>query len=718
MGKEKQNLSNEEILEKVKERRNKRARRVARSRWLKNLIWWLFGVFSSFFILFGVVAVFVCAIPVNTIVEMTTGKEDNSDIFSERVLEDSVLSLGMNVADYNVGDLPVLKNAIIAIFPEYTEYKKPSEFNPKADGVDVSNLYVKLGDQYIVAFTETGEYQAYANAESALYKRNTQNLDKLLFEYLAIEGTPDRTDSEFNARIYYYKTADGKYKRAFKDNNAFETGVDENTQLYLIDLDDVPFADFTDIGLDRIKNIELVSLFKALNLSSFVEEEDDEGRVTPTLVSEFLGNMTIGGVQDMSFGDRLNSISLSSVFSISGNEDLYNIIVDVSNHEKEESEWITAEEVTVGTLTNDFNVGAIKLSTVLIPEDNQKLYDILVPAVQSKEGYVGTATAENIVIDDLKGLNIDGIELVSVLPYSNDNAKLYDILLDVTGVETVEELTVEDMTTFNTDNIHLTSVISDTPENATLYNILCDATGKSKADIIINDLSGFSTDNVKLTTVLAENSGNAKLFDVLRDVTGATSNDQIVVGDLETFDTEKIRLSTVFDHSNHNAIIAELLAQEDPEDPATYVTVGNIDDKIDNLDFGTIYGVECFVEYNGEDKARYTLDGEDYVLDPNGEYVISQEAGIWLFLMYEMEDGDGNGTGDIDENGDALRFNKTHLAVRDMSSNIMNLSDYVLHATVKQFVECGMLTGPYHDDLMKMRIDTVITTLNDTFVTP
>ena len=80
--------------EKRKARRARKAERTLRLRWLKNLLWWLTGVISSFAILAGGIFVGIKVIPLKTYLG-----EDNGYVSNE-MAESSALDAILNIGKY------------------------------------------------------------------------------------------------------------------------------------------------------------------------------------------------------------------------------------------------------------------------------------------------------------------------------------------------------------------------------------------------------------------------------------------------------------------------------------------------------------------------------------------------------------------------------------------------------------------------------------------
>ena len=283
----------------------------------------------------------------------------------------------------------------------------------------------------------------------------------------------------------------------------------------------VTIADLSGLNFDNIYLTDVLEetgneqLFKILRSAAGLA---DDARVT-------VNNLT-----NLDF----NNISLADVLSETGNEKLYTILKRAAGLGAEDT-------ITIGNLkTLDFD--NIYLTDVIEEAGNEQLFKILRSAA-------GLEASAPVTIANLSGLNFDNIYLTDVLTPGPNNAKLYAILSDVTG-EAEAAITVHHLSSFDTDNIHLSKIIA--PEsNAKLYNILIDASGVASAyDITVGSLSGssFNIDNIKLSTVLDRTSAavtdNLVLKSLLYNPDGMP-NDEVTLGNIAEEMNNK-KLSEIF----------------------------------------------------------------------------------------------------------------------------------------------------------------------------
>ena len=269
-------------------------------------------------------------------------------------------------------------------------------------------------------------------------------------------------------------------------------------------------------------------------------------------------------------------------------------------------------EITVGELET-LNPDRIALSIFIdAPADvddpnttidetqvNKTLYDILLQSlvIKNENGEVITSPAyKDIKLNHLNNFNVDKILLNTVMPKTSANAKLYDILKDITGKD-YTAVSLEDLKTFNTDKILLNTVMPKTGANDKLYDILKDITGKDYTAVSLEDLKNFNTDNILLNTVMPKTSGNVKLYDILKDITGKDYT-EVSLYDLKVFKTEKILLNTVMPKTSANTKLYDILKDITGKD-YTEVSLGDLESfNTDNILLNTVVPYDA--EKNGK----------------------------------------------------------------------------------------------------------------------
>ena len=279
------------------------------------------------------------------------------------------------------------------------------------------------------------------------------------------------------------------------------------------------------------------------------------------------------------------------------------------------------------------------------------------------------------------------------------NRKLYDILLDASGIEyesyqSYRLLKVSHLNDFDMNKVKLVKVIEpptdEMPErNRDIYNILLDCVTdpsvKGYEDITLNHLSNVEIDNVKLSTVMS-----------------GSSNDII---------------QTLIDEDNAHK-------DEDGYEPAT---LGNIGDRINKLLVKDVYEVDCFTTNISEavdnPVTYYKSVGQDgktiYSTTGEGEeYYVAKSSSVWLFMLFDAEDVDKT---TFDEEtglelhvgtGVANKYVEMDVTIKELKTRINVVSKNIMKATVRQVCDSGMLEGDY-PKIYGLTFSDAIKRLND-----
>ncbi len=508
-----------EMDEARKERRLKRGNRALRFRGLKNFLFWLTGVISGFIIIIGLIFMAVYVVPTKTILGF--GGINNTDEYvSDEIASKSIIKALTGIKDYSVGDIPFLEKTLKDIasssgIDEYVtiDYDKLSEVKFSYD--DGRNFATEL--QACMKVTATIE-----SIGGKEMLGDMANLSVFSWE----EAEADPLAENFEPKLYYYMVSgdsveNGVFERAFTDDGAYVEGVNESTETYLASLDKLPLTEVKDILSARFGMLKVSSL-----INSFGGEGDGQ------TIENIFKDTTING---------LNSFTFDNV-------KLTDVVAETEENSKMFSFLRSAAGVPEGTeLTiahlDALNVDNAYLDDVLDETGNEKLFKILKSAA-------GLEETDSITLGHLKTLDFNNIHLNDVLESGAENAKLYAILTDVTG-KIESEITVGDLSNFDTDNIHLAKIIE--PEtNEKLYNLLLDASGVASADLItVGSLSGdaFNIDNIRLSTVIDRNSGSVQNNDILKSLLfnpDGSENDAVTLGNVaETINNKK--LSEIYD---------------------------------------------------------------------------------------------------------------------------------------------------------------------------
>ena len=229
--------------------------------------------------------------------------------------------------------------------------------------------------------------------------------------------------------------------------------------------------------------------------------------------------ITVGRLKEL----ETNNVKLSTVLDPATSAEIYEILLSGYVVEAGE-EKPTAETLTIGGLSK-FSVEGVELSSVLGDETAAG-----VELVKILKDCSGKSEYSKITVGDLKGLNTGKIKLSSVISPA-ENEKIFDILVEgaaFTGNK--NDFTVSDIKNFNSGNIKLSSVI-DPVVNKNVFDILADGvTGYegNATDIKVGDIKGFNVSKVKLKTVIP--SSDNKILSVLladESVTVGNAGDKI-----------------------------------------------------------------------------------------------------------------------------------------------------------------------------------------------
>ncbi len=525
-------------------------------------------------------------------------------------------------------------------------------------------------------------------------------------------------------------------KRKDADNNPINVNIWEIIDAAVTDKNANGTIDVSDLSsLD----------YNKIKLSVVMKETTADSDIAKILVSATTANewkeVTVGHLNNFT----PNDINLSTVMKeTTADSDIAKILVSATTA----NEW---KDVTVGHL-NNFKPENITLETVLKRKDadnkpiNEKIWLIIDSAVTDKN--------ENGTIDvsDLSSLDYNKIKLNDVMPYDADNAdgvtnsKLYAVIEDVTG-QTYDVVTLGHLNNFNTNLIKINTVMPKTEENAELYEILMDITGETDyKEISLQSLTSFTINELHLSTVLGDSINptlESVLCQALTDDNGnVPSFDSIMVGDISSakFDIGKVSLSTVMTKTENtygNAILDTLLA--DTENP---VTIANVGERISGLSLYEAYGKECFKEYS---TPGATFVGNDTwfaleYIDTNGDgendhyafvheeqqyfynnptakkYGLCKDDGIWLLLCFKGVDFEDDGGEDTD--GRPEKYVVSDFTLGSLESGATSLSETFKSATIQQLIDAGIIpesNAGYNDRLYTLTLVDAVAELSEAF---
>lgn len=542
-------LSKEQRKERRKQRRIKKALRSYRFRTLKNFLIWLIGLISSGVIVVGVIALCLAVIPIST---FTGGK--NNEYVSEKVANNTLLNVFMNIQDYDMSDLPIVADSLEKMIKdagvdEYVEIDtakmKTLKFDENFSNELTSCIKVvatlesingleMLGDiGKLNVFTEWEKIEIIEGEESLMPEVDPDG---------NIAKDPEGK-LKSNPKMYYYKVENGGagggtpysegiegdnavYERAFDDNGIRVLNLPLDAELYFPAVAKISILDAVQVLGESFGRVQIVNLL----------ENFGAGELTDSMIGKVLSGKRI---RDMASIDA-NGILLADVLNYdlsegAENDESIKQIFDILIQAVESEEELSPSTLTVGHLTSGFNVNGIKLDVVLKEESNASLYKILRSAI-------GLDETEAVTLGSLSGINPNDIALESVLERNESNAKLYEILDSAVEPKDKEKgITVGDLGSLNPDGIAL-EVVMKKVDNPDLYAILESAVNVSDPSkgITIGDLKTLTPNNIALESVLKREQ-NAKLYEILDSViTPADASKGITISDLSSLDDDSL----------------------------------------------------------------------------------------------------------------------------------------------------------------------------------
>ncbi len=585
---------------------------------------------------------------------------------------------------------------LTSLDPNYITLSSILPYKDAEKGVDNSQLYkiILQACGHNIASLDDSEIEELASGLgiNAFSDFNEQNIT--LNTILPVDATDD--DGNYVNKSLYDILLDMV--------NSGKTGADR------IEATEITLNDLSSFKTDSIRLSTILPLTQEVD-GEIIDANRDLYNILSDVVNA-PGATTIIAKEDITIAHLSNfvysNIRLNTVLKIESNGALYDILNDIINQGKTSGQegYVAKTDFTIASLSS-FDCLKIRLNTVM--PNNQALYDILLDVINGEDG---TLTAEDITISHLSTFNnFDHVKLSTVLPYQKDNGSgimvdantaLYSILLDVINGDTPStsadyvgkaQIKLIDLSSFEFSNIKLNTVMPKTDTNQGLYKILLDVVNNdgvsvSEEKLNVGHLSSFDYNKMHLSTILSPED-NQDLYKVLLDVVngqnGTLTEDDITLTHLGQFDVSKLHLKTVMEESN-NTILSKLIDNN--------VKIGDLGTAIDGLSLYEIYGQNCFVEVSGETtKGRYKKQGDAYILDAEGEYVVSSGAGIWLFLCFKSE-----GIQQTDENnakGCAQKYTISDATLSTLSDpeSGSSISSKITNATIKQLFEAGILNS-------------------------
>ena len=412
----------------------------------------------------------------------------------------------------------------------------------------------------------------------------------------------------------------------------------------------------------------------------------DEEKLKDSIVYKLVGDKYLRELNDV----KADEFKLIDVLpKTTENQKMYDLLTDITKKSE--------EELIVGDLKK-VNMDDAHLVKFVPYSGNAQLYDVLIDMTGKTGSGTKQELASSITLGELDGASMDGVKLTSIVAKTTENQKMYDLLEDLTGKASAD-IVLNDLKTINTDEAHLTSVIEKSTSNEKMFNLLEDLTGKGSDDIVLNDLKTINTDNAHLSTLIPI-AGNEKLYNVLCDLSGNTNPADVTLGSVSGGNIDNVKLSSLLGTTSSDNAVLNALLQDDT------VTMGNLASKIDALKINKIFGGEVFIPGTStEPKARtdkYELNATTgvYTYNPalpdGGEntYYISATAGVWLLLAYDA--------GSIEPMvGRADTFSPSPVTFSTLTHNPDTVSSSIGNATIYQLESAKVISSSTIPDKSK-----------------
>ena len=743
-------LSKEQRKERRKQRRIKKALRSYRFRTLKNFLIWLVGLISSGIITVGVIALCLAVIPISTF----TGGEKNEYV-SEKVANNTLLNVIMNIQDYDMSDIPIVADSLDKMIKdagidEYVEIDTAKMKTLKFDAnftneltscikvvatLESINGLEMLGDiGKLNVFTEWEEIEIIVNDESTPDVDESENC---LMPEVDNDGNIAKDDSgnlKANPKMYYYKVESGnasgggdtpyseqiegdnsKYERAFDDNGVKVNGYDGGT-LYFPAVAKISILDAVQVLGESFGRVQIVNLL----------ENFGAGELTDSMIGKVLEGKRIRDMASI----NANGILLADVLNYDleneeNNTDSIKQMFDILIAAVESEEELTLSNVTIGHLTSGFNVEGISLDVVLKEESNADLYKILRSAIGLSEG-------EAVTIGSLSGIKPENITLESVLERNESNAKLYEILDSV--IKEPEDkkkgITIGDLSSIDADSLNNLSlgVVMPEADSLDLYKILRDATGIESGDITIADLKNIGSDfNIKISTVMTlDDNLMTMICDAVNEyrvspeysgenVGQTVDKESVTIQDLTDLKPDYIKLDSVMPYSSDNAVLYKVLldsagipwTDSNIETQASGLTIKDIKFNTDNVKISSVMSTM--------DEDTLTLIREAINANPNTENQVADNSELTIGHISSLDPNYIKLTSVItcDETNEKmwrLLLEGTGETIRYGSGEFLSVADLKLLAD-------EMVVSELNIDVDQVRISTVMPDMNGTLKT-
>ncbi len=192
-------MTREEVKELRKQKRIKRAMRIARCRTLKNFLIWLTGMVSCVVIFLSAIFVGVYLVPIST---YTGGAEEGK--VSEDIASKSIVKALMNIGEYGMEDIPVLTEYVKQLYDEngLEQYVE----------VDWEKLETVQFGSATLAEDLTACFEVVASIDSTIGTDGLGefgNLEAFTWQEVEEDFNQDTDVTEANYAVFYYAVEEG-----------------------------------------------------------------------------------------------------------------------------------------------------------------------------------------------------------------------------------------------------------------------------------------------------------------------------------------------------------------------------------------------------------------------------------------------------------------------------------------------------------------------------
>ncbi|MBP3436632.1 MAG: hypothetical protein J6K61_01840 [Clostridia bacterium] len=590
------------------EKKLKKAVKCYRRRHLRGFFIWLWGLLSFVPILVVAIAVTLSAIPVKNFV----GEEQ-----AGKVADGSILEAIMQINSYTFDEVPIAKELINTV-------TSTEVFNGKQLGDLIHIKTDDIGTVKIMDFvnqisSNPGEMiEIVASIDTLIGLEALGDFGALssFSTYEEVEVEIDVNDPAFTPALYYYQV-DGAYVRAFdNDKNRI---APEGAILYYGALAYMPIPDAVNLISESLGRESLTEILTNLGGAEMGED---------SVIVKLLGSTTINGVGNITLSD----IELSTFIPEENNKDLYQILRSACVDDLGPNDPITLQNVA-----NGFDMQKIKLTGFLDKTTYATFYNILCDALDTNPNDNVTVKPEDITIAQLGSFDITNTKLSALLgEKSADNETIYDILCSACGVEDYRDLTINHLQSFSLDGVYLEDVLPYSSDNADIYEtimnlnpevsnrselqikhlsnlnpktlslksvgisgevltFLSKALNMKEDEIKVNNLSTLTVDAIPLSAVLPY-SGNETTYKLLLSALTGKNQDTVTVGDLKTFNLNSVKLIDILGERTDN--LYDVLAQASGVSKVS-LTVGSLSS---SFDIGRVTLSSIITESTGRDK--------------------------------------------------------------------------------------------------------------------